>query len=111
MRDLVLITYNIKEPEDKEEFNKVIREKDYPAFRQNPYITQYSCFEIVENVQGEEWFRRFDLMFIKDAEHHPDDIWNDPTLKEHSDWFVPRWLADNPDGPDYKLSRAREIWG
>lgn len=35
-----------------------IRERDYPAFRQNPYITQYSCFEIVENVEGEEWFRR-----------------------------------------------------
>ena len=47
MRRLALITYNIEEPDGARVYDDWIREFDYPAFRQNPNILEYSCFRIV----------------------------------------------------------------
>ena len=52
-KKLVLLTYAPRSL-DEEEYAKFIREIDYPAFRQNPRIIDYSCWRVVESVQGAE---------------------------------------------------------
>ena len=112
-RKLALITYNIVEPDDPEEYAEWIREHDYPAFRQNPNILEYSCFNIVQNVQGTEWFKRYDLMFVE--EHDLGGILTDPIIHEHAMKFADTWYADKGKSPDqsinYRVSYAEEIWG
>jgi hypothetical protein len=41
-KQLVLLTYTPRELSE-DEYAKFIREIDYPAFRQNPHIIDYSC--------------------------------------------------------------------
>ena len=64
-KKLVLLTYTPREL-DEEAYSKFIREIDYPAFRQNPDILDYSCWRTVESVQGKEMFTHFDLMEVAD---------------------------------------------
>src|SRR5205823_9438983 len=64
-KKLVLLTYSPREL-DEEEYARFIREIDYPAFRQNPHIIDYSCWRIAESVQGREKFTHFDLMAVDD---------------------------------------------
>lgn len=112
-RKLALITYNIVEPNDPEEYANWIRKYDYPAFRQNPNILEYSCFNIVQNVQGKEWFQRFDLMFVK--EHDLGGILTDKVIHDHAMTFADTWYADKGTSPDqsinYRVSYADEIPG
>ena len=60
-KQLVLLTYTPRELSE-DEYAKFIREIDYPAFRQNPHIIDYSCWRVAESVQGGEQFTHFDLM-------------------------------------------------
>ena len=64
-KKLVLLTYTPREL-DEEKYAKFIREIDYPAFRQNPDILDYSCWRVKESVQGSETFTHFDLMEVAD---------------------------------------------
>ena len=112
-RKLALITYNIVEPDDPETYAEWIRKHDYPAFRQNPNILEYSCFNVVQNVQGKEWFKRYDLMFAEELDLG--GILTDPIIHEHAQRFADTWYADRGKGADqsvnYRVSYAEEIWG
>ena len=44
-KQLVLLTYTPRELSE-EDYAKFIRETDYPAFRQNPHIIDYSCWRV-----------------------------------------------------------------
>ena len=64
-KQLVLLTYTPARL-DEDEYATFIREIDYPAFRQNPHIIDYSCWRVAESVQGREQFSHFDLMAVDD---------------------------------------------
>jgi len=64
-KQLVLLTYTPRELSE-EEYAKFIREIDYPAFRQNAHIIDYSCWRVADSVQGREEFTHFDLMAVDD---------------------------------------------
>ncbi len=70
-KKLVLLTYTPREL-DEAAYARFIREVDYPAFRQNPHIIDYSCWRTVESLQGQESFTHFDLMSVDDlgSWHH-----------------------------------------
>ena len=63
-RRLLLVTYTPHRATDREAYERWIRERDYPAFRQSPRIDEYSCFRVVQSVQGEEWFSHLDLILV-----------------------------------------------
>ena len=65
-KKLVLLTYYTPGELDEAEYAKFIREIDYPAFRQNADILDYSCWRVTESVQGKESFTHFDLMEVAD---------------------------------------------
>src|SRR6516164_333081 len=87
-KQLVLLTYTPREL-DEEEYAKFIREIDYPAFRQNPHIIDYSCWRVAESVQGEERFTHFDLMAVDDLANWQ-AIASDPLVAGN----VERWTKD-----------------
>jgi hypothetical protein len=75
-KKLVLFTYTPR-PLDEEAYSKFIREIDYPAFRQNSDILDYSCWRTTESVQGKETFTHFDLIEVADFSNWP-SIVTDP---------------------------------
>ncbi len=87
-RKRVLLTYTPREL-DEEESARFIREIDYPAFRQCPHILDYTCWRVVESVQGRETFTHFDLMEARDFADWP-AILADPAVQ----WNIERWTRD-----------------
>src|SRR5262249_34688621 len=102
MRKLALITYNIEEPDDPHVYGDWIREHDYPAFRHNPNILESSCFRIHQPLQGDEWFRRFDLMYVENFDLG--GILTDPIIAAHADKFAKRWYPDQGELPDQSIN-------
>ena len=95
-KQLVLLTYTPREL-DEEEYARFIREIDYPAFRQNPHITDYTCWRVTESVQGKEQFTHFDLMEVDDLANWP-AILADPAVQGN----IARWTKDwSKHGPDH----------
>lgn len=108
-RRLLLVTYTPHRATDLAAYEQWIRERDYPAFRQSPLVDEYSCFRIVQDVQGEEWFRYFDVIHVKgDAEFA--DLRADPVIAQHARGYHERWF-DAPGPHNMNVSAAEEIWG
>jgi hypothetical protein len=113
MRKMVLLTYSPREL-DEEEYAKFIREIDYPAFRQHPDILDYTCWRIVESVQGKEMFTHFDLMVVKDFADW-EKIAADPIVQSNVQRWTKDWSRHGPDHPDQsenlKVSFCEAYWG
>lgn len=109
-RRLLLVTYTPHRADDAEAYAEWIRTRDYPAFRQNPGIDEYSCFRIVQSVQGKEWFTHFDLIFVKDGVEFGRDLRGDPVIAEHARGYHELWF-DAPGPHNLNVSAAEEIWG
>lgn len=112
-KKLVLLTYTPREL-DEAEYEKFIREIDYPAFRQNPHIIDYSCWRAVESVQGEESFTHFDLMAVDDLANWQ-KIVADPVVQANIERWTRDWSRHGPDHADQsenlKISFCDRYWG
>ena len=112
-KQLVLLTYTPRELSE-EEYAKFIREIDYPAFRQNPHIIDYSCWRIAESVQGREEFTHFDLMAVDDLANWT-AILADPAVAGNVARWTQDWSKHGPDHPDpaenLKISFCHRYWG
>ena len=112
-KKLVLLTYTPREL-DEEEYAKFIREIDYPNFRQNPHIIDYSCWRIVDTVQGKESFTHFDLMAVDDLGNWQ-AILGDPRVRGNVEQWTRDWSRYGPDHPDQsenlKISFCHRYWG
>jgi len=112
-KQLVLLTYTPREL-DEEEYARFIREVDYPAFRQNPHIIDYSCWHIVESVQGREQFTHFDLMAVDDLANWQ-AIVSDPVVAGNVERWTRDWSHHGPGHGDQadnlKISFCRRYWG
>ena len=112
-KKLVLLTYTPREL-DEGEYAKFIREIDYPAFRQHPDIVDYSCWHVVESVQGRETFTHFDLMAVTDFASWQ-RIVGDPTVQKNVERWTRDWSRHGPDHPDpadnLKISFCDRYWG
>ena len=115
-RKLVLLTYNLKPNADLTEYADYIRSVDYPKFRQNPHILEYSNFVVRQNARGTEWFKHFDLMVVDDLDgfHAGGQLhFGDPMILDHAAQWRQRWGTDNSsENPaNIKITYADEIWG
>jgi len=112
-KQLVLLTYTPREL-DEEEYGKFIREIDYPNFRQNPHILDYSCWRVSESVQGREQFTHFDLMAVDDLSNWQ-AILGDPRVRGNVEQWTRDWSKHGSDHPDQsenlKISFCRRYWG
>lgn len=113
-RKLVLITYNVRADVPLEEYKEYTRTVDYPSFRQNPAIKDYTNFVVTRNARGEEWFKHFDLMYVDDLDHFYADgklHFGDPTILEHAARWRERWgvAADGGPGATVNITLAEEI--
>lgn len=115
-RKLVLLTYNLKRGADLTEYEEYTRSVDYPKFRQNPHILEYSNYVVQHNARGTEWFKHFDLMFVDDLDaFHADGKlhFRDAVILEHAAQWRQQWGRDDASGHpvDIKITYADEIWG
>lgn len=115
-RKLVLLTYNVKPGVDLTEYEEYTRSVDYPKFRQNPHILEYSNYVVRRNARGTEWFKHFDLMFVDDLDafHAGGQLhFGDPIILDHAAQWRQRWgTANASESPvDIKITYADEIWG
>ncbi|WP_340539136.1 hypothetical protein [Nocardioides sp. GXZ039] len=115
-RKLVLLTYNIKPGSDLEEYREFTRTIDYGKFRQNDRIQEYTNFVVTKNVQGQEWFKHFDLLYVDDFEAFDAGgkrFFGDPIIHEHAQNWVDRWGIDDPQewAKNFNVSYCDEIWG
>lgn len=115
-RKLVLLTYNIKPGADLAEYEEYTRSVDYPKFRQNPHILEYSNYIVRQNVRGAEWFKHFDLLFVDDLDsfHAEGRLhFGDPVILDHAAQWRMRWGRDNAStqSGDIKITYADEVWG
>ena len=112
-KKLVLLTYTPRQL-DEAEYAKFIREIDYPAFRQNPDILDYSCWRVTESVQGSETFTHFDLMEVSDLSRWQ-AIAGDPVVQGNVERWTKDWSRHGPDHPDQsenlKISFCERYWG
>jgi hypothetical protein len=112
-KKLVLLTYSPREL-DEAAYARFIREIDYPAFRQNPHIIDYSCWRIVDNVQGRESFTHFDLMAVDGLESWQ-AIVDDPVVRGNVERWTREWSQHGADHPDQaenlKISFCDRYWG
>jgi hypothetical protein len=112
-KQLVLLTYTPREL-NEEEYASFIREIDYPAFRQNPHIIDYSCWRVADSVQGREEFTHFDLMAVDDLANWQ-AIVSDPAVAGNVARWTKDWSRHGPDHPDpaenLKISFCRRYWG
>lgn len=113
-RKLVLLTYNIKPGADLTEYEEYTRSVDYPKFRQNPHILEYSNYVVRENARGTEWFRHFDLMFVDsfDSFHAGGQLhFGDAVILDHAEQWRDRWSRKDEKGypSDIKITYADEI--
>jgi len=112
-KQLVLLTYTPREL-DEEEYSRFIREIDYPNFRQNPHILDYSCWRVSENVQGREQFTHFDLMAVDDLANWQ-AILGDPRVRGNVEQWTRDWSKYGPEHADQadnlKISFCRRYWG
>jgi hypothetical protein len=112
-KKLVLLTYTPR-PLDEDEYARFIREADYPAFRQNPHIIDYSCWRVVESVQGAETFTHFDLMAVDDLANWQ-KIVDDPVVRANVERWTRDWSRYGPDHPNQadnlKISFCERYWG
>jgi hypothetical protein len=97
-KKIALLTYSPRTL-NEEEYAKFIREIDYPAFRQNPDILDYSCWRVVESVQGEERFTHFDLMEVTDFSRWQ-SIVSDPVVKGNVERWTREWSKHGLEHPD-----------
>jgi hypothetical protein len=113
MRKMVLLTYTPREL-DEEEYARFIREIDYPAFRQHPDIVEYTCWRVVESVQGRETFTHFDCMVVKDFADW-ERIVSDPAVRGNVERWTRDWSRHGPEHPDQsenlKISFCEDYWG
>ena len=112
-KKLVLLTYTPRAL-DEEEYAKFIREIDYPAFRQNPDILDYSCWRIAQSVQGKEDFTHFDLKEVSDFARW-EAIVGDPVVRGNVERRTREWSRHGPEHPDQsenlKISFCERYWG
>lgn len=112
-KQLVLLTYTPR-PLDEEEYGKFIREIDYPNFRQNPHILDYSCWRVTNPVQGEESFTHFDLMAVDDLGNWA-SILADPRVAGNVEQWTRDWSRHGSGHPqpeeNLKISFCERYWG
>jgi hypothetical protein len=112
-RKLVLLTYTPR-PLDEAEYGKFIREVDYPAFRQNADILDYSCWRVTGSVQGREDFTHFDLMEVADFDRWQ-AIVGDPVVAGNVERWTRDWSRHGPEHPDQsenlRISFCERYWG
>jgi hypothetical protein len=112
-KKLVLLTYTPREL-DEDAYSKFIREIDYPAFRQNPDILDYSCWRTVESVQGKESFTHFDLMEVADLSKWQ-SIVGDPVVRGNVERWTREWSQHGPEHADQsenlKVTFCEKYWG
>lgn len=112
-RKLVLLTYTPR-PLDEKAYSEFIREIDYPAFRQNPDILGYSCWNVKESVQGAEQFTHFDLMEVTDFSRW-ESIVADPVVRGNVERWTREWSMHGEGHPEpadnLKISFCERYWG
>jgi hypothetical protein len=112
-KKLVLFTYTPR-PLDEEAYSKFIREIDYPAFRQNPDILDYSCWRTVESVQGRETFTHFDLIEVADFSNWQ-SIVSDPVIAGNAERWNREWSQHGHEHADQseniKVTFCERYWG
>lgn len=113
MRRIVMMTYTPREL-DEEAYSAFIRGIDYPNFRQCPHIVDYSCYRIVESVQGKEQYTHFDLMEVRDFADWPQILaW--PSVRENIARWTQDWSRYGPDHPNpaenLTISFCQRYWG
>lgn len=97
-QQMVLLTYTPRKL-DENEYADFIREIDYPAFRQNPHILEYTCWRVVESVQGREMFTHFDLMKI-DSVDNWESILADPLVQGNIERWTREWSCHGANHPN-----------
>ncbi len=116
-RELVLLTYNVRPGVPAEEYAEFTRTVDYPVFRQNSRIQEYSNYVVTGRGRGQgEWFRHFDLMFVDDLDAFDAQgrlHFGDAVILDHAQKWRDRWGSDPETGwhSDVNITYAREIWG
>ena len=112
-KKIALLTYSPRQL-DEDEYANFIREIDYPAFRQNPEILDYSCWRVVDSVQGEERFTHFDLMEISDFSRWQ-AIVSDPVVQGNVERWTRDWSRHGLEHPDQAenlgISLCERYWG
>jgi hypothetical protein len=112
-RQLVLLTYTPRQL-DEGEYARFIREVDYPAFRQNPHIIDYSCWRVTEGLQGAEQFTHFDLMAVDDLANWQ-AIVSDPVVAGNVERWTRDWSRHGPEhenqADNLKISFCQRYWG
>jgi hypothetical protein len=112
-KKLVLLTYTPR-PLGEEEYGRFIREIDYPNFRQNPHIIDYSCWRITDAKQGAESFTHFDLMAVDDLGNW-ERILADPRVRGNVEQWTRDWSRFGPAHADQsenlKISFCERYWG
>lgn len=97
-QQMVLLTYTPREL-DETEYARFIEQIDYPAFRQNPHILDYTCWRVIDSVQGREIFTHFDLMKI-DSIDSWDSILADPTVQGNIQRWTREWSRHGAEHAD-----------
>jgi hypothetical protein len=112
-KKLVLLTYTPRQL-DEAEYGEFIREIDYPNFRQNPHILDYTCWRVVDQIQGKEQFTHFDLMAVDDLANWQ-AIVSDPRVAGNVERWTKDWSRHGLDHPDQsenlKISFCDRYWG
>jgi hypothetical protein len=112
-KKLVLLTYTPRQL-DEAEYGEFIREIDYPNFRQNPHILDYTCWRVTDQIQGKEQFTHFDLMAVDDLANWQ-AIVSDPRVAGNVERWTKDWSRYGLDHPDQsenlKISFCDRYWG
>jgi hypothetical protein len=113
MKRMVLMTYKPREL-DEEAYHEFIRAIDYPNFRQCPHIVDYTCWKVVESVQGKQEFTHFDLMEVRDFADWPQIVaW--PSVQQNIELWTRDWSKHGLDHPDQsenlKITFIEDYWG
>ncbi len=97
-KKLVLLTYTPREL-DEDEYAKFIREIDYPAFRQNPDILDYSCWRASRASRARS-DSRTSTSWRSPTSRSWQAIVADPVVRGNVERWTREWSRHGPEHPD-----------
>lgn len=95
-RAMLLLTYNVGDHVNKEEYEQWIRDVDNPFFNAIPGIVRYSNWKIVAEKIGHVDFTYYDLMEIEDLDAVA-KVWGNQELQQFAYEWTRRWSVHGVD--------------
>lgn len=109
-RALILITYNVRDGVDTDEYEQWLRDVDNPFFNSQPGIIRYANWKVCDAKVGTVPFRFFDLIEIPDLDAWT--VFQGDAVQEFAGAWLARWSehgADAAPETNFQLVTCEEV--